>query len=545
MLPHNTPAREFFYNLTSVPQSNVNNRTFPVANGCVVGGGSPVNGQFFDRGSRSDYDNWAKFDGNAGWDWNGILPYFKKSVTFTPPTKEMQDFGITYDVEAAWGGNTPIFASYPPYQYPGQKIQWDAWAMKEGVEVQKEHADGHAYGLFWVPTSMEPMSYNRSFSGMGHWIKVPPRNNFHLLTEHKVLHVNFVKGMDTSLPHAKSVSIRARYGNGTTFRVKAKQEIILSAAAVRTPQILQLSGIGPKKLLDTAKIPVLVDLPGVGWNLQDHAFSTTIYNFTNDVFPNPMTIDRNETFRAEAMELWEKNRTGPYAFYVVSSAVFLPASTFFQNQTPSLISEIRAQAPAAYLPSDLPHELIAGYEKQRDILLSALETNTSAVLEHLFQGSARGTVINLKPFSRGTITINSSSPTSEPIFDYRLLSNPIDLKIIVKMNQYMRQHYATSPILAPLSPVEISPGVNVRSDEQVAEWLVNGGHLLASNGHSCCTAAMMPRSLGGVVDGELKVHGVRGLSVADNSIIPLIPGTHTQSTAYAIGEKVSKSDIAF
>lgn len=526
MVPGNTPAPQFLYNLTSVPQLNANNRTFSVSNGCVVGGGSAVNGRLFDRGSKSDYDNWAKFEGNEGWNWDGVLPYFRKSVTFVKPTKEMEKFGITYDIEAAWGGNTPVYASYPPYQYPGQKIMWNAWAEKEGVEVQKEHADGHAYGLFWAPTSMDPAAgYNRSFSGRGHWILVPPRDNYHLLTEHKVIKINFKEEDDAR--RAVSVTIKSRSNNSTTFDVRAKQEIVISAAATRTPQLLQLSGIGPKRVLETAGIEMLIDLPGVGWNLQDHAFSSTAYNFTTDIWPNPSS-----------------NATVPYGGAVVSSGVFLPASTFLhENLLDQFAREILEQDPAAYLPVDVPKELLDGYSKQKEILLAAFKSKTSAVLEHLFSGAPRGVAIYLKPFSRGIVYVNPADLEGEPIFDYRLLSNPVDLKIIVKMIQYIRNHFATSPTLRQLSPIELIPGSDVKTDEDVANWLVNESQLFASNGHSCCTAAMMPKGLGGVVDGELRVYGTRGLSVADLSIVPLIPGTHTQSTAYAIGEKVSGSFV--
>lgn len=495
-----------------------------------------MNGQLFNRGSKHDYDNWARFEGNEGWNWDGVLPYFKKSLTFNKPTPEMEEFGITYDVEAAYGGKTPIYASYPPFQYPGQKIQWQAFAEKEGVVVQKEHADGHAYGLFWIPTAMDPArAYNRSFSGQGHWIYVPPRENYHLLTDHRVIKVNFKRRQ--GIQEAESVTIIPRFGNSTAFTVKAKQEIILSAAATRTPMLLQLSGIGPKKVLEAAGIKPLVDMPGVGWNLQDHSFSFSTFNFTTDVWPNPAQLTNNATFRAEAIAQYQQNNTGPYAAYVVASGLFLPAPAFLQNFTQQFVKELLAQHPAGYLPTDLPRELVAGYAKQMEILLESFKSKTSAIFEHLFSGSARGTAILVKPFSRGFIKLNPADPLGEPIFDYRLLSNPIDLKLHIRMAQYLREHYATSPTLKPLSPVELDPGPSAKTDKDVEDWL--RAKMFASNGHSCGTAAMMPRELGGVVDGELRVYGTKRLSVADLSIVPLIPGSHTMTTAYAIGEKVS------
>jgi choline dehydrogenase-like flavoprotein len=145
----------------------------------------------------------------------------------------------------------------------------------------------------------------------------------------------------------------------------------------------------------------------------------------------------------------------------------------------------------------------------------------------------------LKPLSRGTITLNASNPLGEPVVDYRLLSNPLDLALHVRMQQYLRHHFATSAALAPLGPVELDPGPLFPRDEDVEDWLINKNKLMASNAHQVGTAAMMPRELGGVVDGRLRVYGTSGLRVVDCSIIPLIPGAHTMATAYAIGEKVS------
>ncbi|KAJ4355151.1 hypothetical protein N0V95_003173 [Ascochyta clinopodiicola] len=537
MPPWNVPAPEFLYNITSVPQPNVNNRTFPVINGRVVGGASAVNGQLHNRGSRHDYDNWSKFPGNEGWDWGGIFPYFKKSSTFHEPTQEMKDFGMTYDLEA-WGNLTPIHAAFPPYQYPGQNVQWKGWAEKEGVTVQKEHAKGDAHGLFWVPTAMNPdTAYNRSFAGIGHWLEVPPRANYHLLTEHRVIKVNFkqIEG----LQQAVSVVVQPRYGDNTSFLVKAGREVILSAAAIRTPQILQLSGIGPRNVLQEAGVNVLVDLPGVGWNLQDHSFSMSQYNFTKDLWPNPAQINTNATFRNEAIAEYKANNTGPYAAYIVCSGIFLPGPSFLGNHTTSLAQQIASQDPSAYLPANTPRALIDGYAAQKAILLASLQSNTSALLEHLFQGSPRGTAILLKPFSRGTIRINATDPLGPPVVDYRLLSNPIDLQLHIRMQQYLRQHFATSSSLAPLAPVELDPGPTLPLDSDVADWLVGQGKLYASNAHQVGTAAMLPRELGGVVDARLRVYGTRGLRVVDCSVVPLIVGAHTMATAYAIGEKAA------
>jgi choline dehydrogenase-like flavoprotein len=535
---YNTPAPKFMYNLTSVRQTNVNNRTFPVANGAVVGGGSAVNGQFFDRGSAEDYDNWAQFPGNIGWDWEGLFPYFKKSSALVPPTPAMQKWGITHDPDA-YSSNGPAVGAYPDYQYATQKNHWNAWVEKDDVPIQKEHANGNAYGVFWIPTSMDPArAYNRSFSGLGHYVEVQPRKNYHLLTLHRVIKVNFVDQDDKK--QAVSIDIKDRYSS-ESFTVKAKREIILSASATRTPLLLQYSGIGPRKVLDAAKIDTLIDLPGVGWNLQDHSFALSLYNFTTDSsFPKPTTIASNTTYKAEAYEIFKETNGGPYTAVVTVSGAFLPPSTFVGDHFDKMVEEIATQKPHAYLPDDTPTELIAGYEKQKEILLASFKSKTNAWLEHPFTGKGWGMCILLKPFSRGSVNINSDDPLGDPIFNYRIWSNPIDKKMHIRMQTYIRKHFLESEAFNDLSVVEQDPAPGtVNDDTGWEDWLLNQNKLMASNGHSVGTAAMMPRELGGVVDNQLEVYGTLGLSIADTSIIPLIPGTHMQTTAYAIGEKAA------
>jgi choline dehydrogenase-like flavoprotein len=538
---YNTPAPQYMYNLTSIPQRDVNNRTFPVANGAVVGGGSAVNGQFFDRGSAEDYNNWAKFEGNDGWNWEGLYPYFKKSAALAPPSPAMQKWGITYD-PAAYSSNGPVVGAYPDYQYPTQKTSWNAWVEKGDVPIQKEHADGNAYGVFWIPTSMDPArTYNRSFSGLSHYVRVQPRKNYHLLILHRVIKVNFSN--EGALKRATSIELQDRYDSTTTnsFTINAKREIILSASATRTPLLLQYSGIGPKKALDAAKVETLIDLPGVGWNLQDHSFALSLYNFTTDSsFPKPTTIATNATYRTEAYDIFKKTNGGPYTAVVTVSGAFLPPSTFVGDRFDEMVNRIADQKPEDYLPVDSPKELIAGYQKQKQILLASFKSRTNAWLEHPFTGKGWGMCILLKPFSRGSIRINPADPLGDPIFDYRIWSNPIDKEMHIRMQTYIRKHFLESKAFQELTVVEQDPVPGaVTDDEGWADWLLNQNKLMASNGHSVGTAAMMPRELGGVVDSQLRVYGTLGLSIADTSIIPLIPGTHTQTTAYAIGEKAA------
>lgn len=151
--------------------------------------------------------------------------------------------------------------------------------MEPIIPKPKEAAGGESYGLIWTPTAMDPVNETRSYAKIGHYDRVRQRTNYHLLTEHKVTKINF-----SSRLHATGIELVPRYGEDKISQVKAKKEVILAAGALHTPQLLQLSGIGPKDILDAAGIEVLLNAPGVGQNFQDHGFLTLIYNCEREKF---------------------------------------------------------------------------------------------------------------------------------------------------------------------------------------------------------------------------------------------------------------------
>jgi choline dehydrogenase-like flavoprotein len=284
------PSATRMYNLTTVPIPGLSNRTFAAAAGAVVGGSSAVNGMFFDRGTAEDYDSWALSTGEKHqaeyaklWGWENILPMFKKSVTFQTPTPEMvRDFGMTFDVQEAYGGTTPIDSAYPPFVWPAQLKIREALRTVPGMSSPIEGAGGDATGEFWVPNSVDYTIRKRSYSLIGHYLNEngpATRDNFYLLPAHRVTQVLLDQlesvGEDEPLWKAKAVLITPRDGpmpDDGPLRIKARKEIILSAGSVHTPQILQRSGIGPKDILEAAGASVKIELPGVGANLHDHAF---------------------------------------------------------------------------------------------------------------------------------------------------------------------------------------------------------------------------------------------------------------------------------
>jgi choline dehydrogenase len=197
-----------------------------------------------------------------------------KSVTFTePPAVVVQNHGYTWDL-AAFGGSTPIYSSFPPFLWGDHLTIRDAW-KDMGIRVQQECADGDKEGLCWIPISEHPVTARRSHAGLGHYAAInTTRSNFDLLVKHQVTRVIYPNGTASGPP---VVEIRA-LGDNHLFNATAKGEVILSAGSLHTPTILQRSGIGPASFLSSVGIPLVLDLPGVGSNLQDHGSAPVLWN---------------------------------------------------------------------------------------------------------------------------------------------------------------------------------------------------------------------------------------------------------------------------
>jgi choline dehydrogenase-like flavoprotein len=519
------------YNITSLPISGLNNNTYGVAAGAIVGGGSAVNGMFFDRGSAADYDAWESL-GNPGWSFANLLPYFKKSVTFTPPSPDVAaKYNYTWDKASAYGVDSkgPIQVSYPPFAFPGMSTVWNAW-KEFGIPKQVEGAGGKAYNVFSAPSALDPVKRTRSYARTAHYDPYVKRKNLKLVTGYQVTEVKFGKGLK-----AVGVNVVKKGGNGAKVVVQAKREIVLAAGAIWTPWLLQRSGIGPRSVLEAAGIEVLKDMPGVGANFQDHPFGGAIYQATNPVFPNQEALGTNATFYAEALKEYEAKRTGPLTVARGNQAGFLPLSTLDPDWK-TVLAELLKQNASTYLPATYDNKLKAGYAAQLKLTASLLARKDVAAVEFPFGAGPIGFAALQHPLSRGTVSINVTDPGNVPVVDYRTFSNPIDVKFAVATIGFARRFNKT-PALASFAPLEVLPGVNITASADIEAYVrtIFG----PSFAHPCGTASMLPEKFGGVVDPNLKVWGTSALSVVDASVIPFVPATHLCTTVYAVAERAA------
>ncbi|KAG8168503.1 hypothetical protein KVR01_001252 [Diaporthe batatas] len=530
---------EDLFDIPSVPQKGLGNRSFSVWLGKTVGGGSTVNGMALSRGARADYDAWEAL-GNPGWGWDTMFKYFKKSSTLTYPSPELvEKYGYVVSTEGY--GQGPMQAGFPKWQFPALDNYIDAWTKDIGVEYRTDgDTNGENIGMAWKPIDIDPVNITRSSARKTYYDPASGRANLDILVGSYVATLVTNPG---ALPVVTGVNV-ARVDSNSTEHIflKSAKEVILAAGTVHTTQILQLSGIGPRALLEPLCIEIVADLPGVGANFQDHPTNDGYsFKFLNEPSLNPNLYDDASFFNASWDE-YMANRTGPLTWAFGNNRVVLSLDNLTSDYQALIDDILHDNETSRYLDDWYKQHpvLEAGYKLQHQIMARVISEQHGSVMESVFGGAASSAFAVVKPLSRGTVLINSTNPDpilGAPQVNYQALTHPFDMKIAIEGLKVVRKLLST-PSMASLQPVEIVPGANVTTDAQI-EDAIRTTLYRPANAHPCCTAAMLPLELGGVVDPQLRVYGVQGLRIVDASILPLIPSAHTQETMYAVGEKAA------
>ncbi|KAL4975123.1 hypothetical protein BDW66DRAFT_167410 [Aspergillus desertorum] len=525
-LAGNAIGTKYDWNLTYVANPDLGNRTVSIPQGKAVGGSSLLNRMVFDRGSRADYDRWEAL-GNPGWGWRDLLPFFKKSERFTPPSNDIIDeWNVTYD-PAVHGTTGHVQSSYAPWIWPSTK-QFIRAITNLGVHVPRDGASGDALGGFFAPHSQDPVSVTRSDARRAYWDTASRRPNIHLVTGRRV--TRLISENISRRVEITGVEFAAHRSAPRTI-VNVRKEVLLAAGAIHTPQLLQLSGIGDPALLARHNISTVANVPGVGRNFQDHLHVPVVFSLD---FPLAATnLTTNSTFAAESLALYRTEKTGPHADATGDFLAFLPAANF-TSRTNVIHDKAANQDPRTYLDTDTPPTITRGYALQHKLLTAGIAAANEAQLEIIW---ADGTfVLGLQhPFSRGSVRLASSDPFAPPLTDPAYLRNPVDVRILTEAIKYARSLVQT-PSLAAFNPVELVPGGNVTSDEDLEAYIRGAAESLFHPSGSCAVGKFQ---VGGVVDADFRVHGVKGLRVVDASVLPMLPATHIQSSVYAIAERLT------
>jgi choline dehydrogenase len=465
------PRTDWCY--TSEAEAGLNGRVLPIPRGRVLGGSSSINGMVYIRGQSRDYDHWRQL-GNRGWSWDDVLPYFKRHEDFCDGANEWHGAGGELRIE-------------------GPRVRWpilDAFveaAAECGIPKVADLNRGDNEGVAYA--HMTTRRGVRASAAKAFLHPVMRRSNLRVITDAQV----------------KSLRLDGKRVTGVEFWqgdevciAQSRREAVLAAGAIGSPQLLQVSGIGPGELLREHRIPVRHELPGVGENLQDHLMLRMIYRISNAKSLNQVIGSRLGRIGMGIKYFGFKR--GP------------------MTTVPAQISAFTRSNPARDTPNV-------------QLQVSPISFDTYGDPVHAFPAFTLSSV-NVRPTSRGHVRIKSADPRTHPMLRHNYLSTIDDQTVAVEIVRLART-LARAPALARFKPEEYKPGAAFQSDDELLSFARD---ICTTVFHPVGTCKMGHDTMA-VVDDRLRVHGIEGLRVADASIMPTLSSGNTNAPAIMIGEK--------
>ena len=477
------PRTDWLYQ--TEPDAGLNGRRLRYPRGKVLGGSSSINGMIYMRGQARDYDGWAETCGDDAWRWDACLPFFRQH-------------------ERHHGGGDALHGADGEWRVERQRLHWDVLdafieaAQQAGIPATSDFNRGNNEGVGYFEVNQHRgWRWNAADAFLRpDCIK---RANLTLWTDAQVQRLTFGRDADGAL-RCVGAELTTKAGPRT---VHAARELVLCAGAIGSPQLLQLSGIGPAPLLHAHGIAPMHDLAGVGANLQDHLQIRSVY-----------AVQGARTLNTRAATLWGKaaialeyawSRSGP------------------MSMAPSQLGAFTRSSPEHVWPNLEYH-------------VQPLSLDAFGEPLHTFD-AITASVCNLNPTSRGSVAIRSPRPEDAPAIAPNYLSTPADRRVAAESLRVTRRIVA-QPALAHLAPREVKPGVEFQSDEELARL---AGDIATTIFHPVGTCRMgRADDDGAVVDPRLRLRGVRGLRVVDASVMPTITSGNTNSPTLMIAERAAR-----
>lgn len=459
----------------STPNESTANRPLYVPSGKLVGGTSALNGMIFNRGQRMDYDHWAEM-GCAGWSYAALLPYFKKL--------ESTDIGS----ERYRGRSGPMKVTVAEKISPFYDL-FIRSAQAVGYPLNPDYTAQTQYGV--------AMAQQTIYRGIRQSVA-----NTYLAAARKRPNLTLRAGADATaliMEGRRCVGVRFRCDRAM-HEARASREVIVSAGAIGSPKLLELSGIGNPEVLDACAIPLVHALPGVGENLRDHYGPTLKW-----------------TFNRRGISLAGRGR---------GIRLVLEAARYALLRS-GFISEGMATMRVFTRSSE--------QVEQADIALLVNPFFVEIVNRKRRMSNQHGFFIYAqvqRPESRGSIHITSRDPFADPAISYSFLTTENDRRIAIAAVRRAREIVAAPPIRDVIAQ-EIAPGLQVQDDEEIIQYIRSTG---ATTFHLVGTCKM-GHDAAAVVDDQLRVHGLQGLRVADASIMPMIVSGNTSIPCMMLAEK--------
>jgi choline dehydrogenase len=469
------PAANWLY--ASEPEASTNGRSLPVPRGRLLGGSSAINGMAFVRGQAQDFDTWAQM-GNHGWSYQDVLPFFKRMENYDGGDNEFR------------GREGPLRVTNPSPRDPLFSALIKA-ASEVGIAHNPDYNGARQDG---IAMSQATISSGRRMSTARCYLD-PIRNRDNLRIETGALTEALV------LDGKRCTGVRYSVG-GDQREARASREVVVSAGSINSPQLLELSGIGQPERLRALGIEVRHALPGVGENLRDHFAPRTRWAIR----------EKGITFNDRGRGL---RLVGQALRYVTTGKGMLgmvgaPIRAFVRSRE-------GLEAPDAML-GWVPMLTEPGPKGPK----LSRESGVTCYAHPM------------RPESKGHIHIVSADPRRPPAINFNFLSSPIDAEITVRAVR-IACAVMTAPAMAPLQVTEIAPGASRTSDDEILDWVKQ---VAETTYHPVGTCKMGSDPMA-VVDHRLRVHGIKGLRVADASIMPSLTSGNTNAPSIMIGEKAA------
>ncbi len=465
---------EYNWSFETVPQAGLNGRRGFQPRGKGMGGSSSINAMVYIRGHRWDYDHWAAL-GNEGWGYDDVLPYFKKAQN---QERGDDDFHGT-------GGPLNVADLRSPNPYVRKFID----AAKESQHRETDDFNGaeqEGVGQYQVTQ----INGERCNAARGYVTPNLDRTNLTVITEARTTKILFEGKRAVGVVYRKDEQ---------DHEIRADREVLLSSGAFQSPQLLQLSGVGPADELQVHNIEVVHDLPGVGKNLQDHIDYIAVYRH-KDLALFGKTILGSFKVLWE-LQKWRKTRTGMVTSNVAEAGGFIKSD------------------PGLEIPDLQLHFVVA----------QAADHGRTILPGHGYSCH----ICLLRPKSRGDVTLASADPFAAPVIDPDFYGEAEDLETMVIAFKQLRQIMNGSPFAKLGAKDVFSKGIE--SDDDIREELRNRSDTVY---HPVGTCKMGSDKMA-VVDSELRVHGLEGLRVIDASIMPTLIGGNTNAPTIMIAEKAA------
>jgi choline dehydrogenase len=462
----------------SEPEPELEGRTMYQPRGKVLGGTSSINGMVYMRGNPADYDHWRQ-RGCEGWDWDSVLPYFKKA-------------------EDQERGGDAFHGSGGPLRVSDQAVHWElgdhfiAAALEAGLPANNDFNDGEQEGA--GPFQNTTNRQQRWSTATAYLRPARNRGNLVVRTNAQATRIHIENGKACGVEFASG---------GVIHLARARGEIIVCGGVYGSPQLLQLSGLGPAAMLTQFGIPVVRDMPGVGADLQDHFYVRLAFRCTQPITLNDIANSPVKKLIAGMQYVFFK--TGPLTSNGICAGGFAK-------------SDPRLERPDIQLNFSV---------------WSFADRNRAGVVPHPFPGFTISAV-HLRPDARGEVRLKSPDPLAAPSIRFNFLKSQYDLQALTAGMRLARK-ITTQPAMMPYVAEELLPGPQVESDAEFEASIRRNG---VSNLHPVGTCRM-GADPAAVCDPRLRVNGIPGLRVVDASVMPSVPAGNTNAPTIMIAERAS------